>query len=243
MEEPIPNCADGGSERIVPCQVCGKGKLLKESMPGEMVRESVLFLIRKDVPCWDPQGFICMDDLSIYRDRLVRDVLQIEIAESNSIEADVARSIAEQDLLTKNLNEEFETNATLGQKVSDHIASFGGSWPFIGLFMLVLLSWILVNSFILVTRPVDMFPFQLLNLLLAIVAAFQAPIIMMSQNRQAERERLRGEHDYRINLKAEFEIRSLHEKVDHMLIHQWQRLMEIQQVQTDILEELRSAKK
>ncbi len=210
-----------------------------ESMPAEMVRESVAALIRKDLPGWTLQGFICKDDLSIYRAKLVREVFLDEIDETNSIEADVAKSIAEQELLSKNINDEFDAQSTLGQRVSDRVASFGGSWRFIGIFMGVIVVWVIVNSIALIMKPFDAYPFIFLNLVLSCVAAIQAPVIMMSQNRQGEKDRMRSEHDYRINLKAEFEIQTLHEKIDHMLVHQWQRLMEIQQVQTDVLEELR----
>jgi uncharacterized membrane protein len=113
---------------------------------------------------------------------------------------------------------------------------------FIIIFVTVLLAWIAINTVVLLKKPFDPFPYILLNLILSCIAAIQAPVILMSQNRQEGKDRLKAEHDYRVNLKAEFEIRSLHEKIDHMLVHQWQRLMEIQQVQTDLLSELRSPK-
>ena len=100
------------------------------------------------------------------------------------------------------------------------------------------MTWVLVNSVILLVRPFDPFPFILLNLILSCLAAVQAPVIMMSQNRQEAKDRLRSQHDYQVNLKAELEIRHLHDKIDHLLSHQWERLAQIQEVQLDLLSEL-----
>jgi uncharacterized membrane protein len=106
---------------------------------------------------------------------------------------------------------------TFGERLSDNLASFGGSWVFIISFFSILVSWIALNSLLLLTQPFDPFPFILLNLVLSCLAAIQAPIIMMSQNRQEARDRARAEHDYAINLKAEAEVRALHAKVDSLL--------------------------
>jgi uncharacterized membrane protein len=228
--------------RPVKCMVCGKEKTFAESMPAEMVRDSLARIIRKDVPGWMPDGYICRDDLAVYRARLVSEVLEGGIAEADSIESVVAKSIAEQEMVSRNVNEEFDVKATLGQRLADRMASFGGSWTFIIIFMTVLIVWIAINTVALLSKPFDPYPYILLNLVLSCLAAIQAPVILMSQNRQEEKDRVRADHDYRVNLKAEFEIRSLHEKIDHMLVHQWQRLIEIQQVQTDLLSELRSPK-
>ena len=141
-------------------------------------------------------------------------------------------------MLTQNLNDEADETMTFGQRLADRVASFGGSWPFILMFAGVLIVWITINSVSLFSKPFDPFPFILLNLVLSCLAAIQAPIIMMSQNRQNEKDRLKAYNDYRVNLKAELEIRHLHSKIDLLLTHQWQRLLEIQQVQTDLLEEI-----
>ena len=116
--------------------------------------------------------------------------------------------------------------------------TFGGSWRFIGSFAGILFAWIGINLSSLFRQPFDPFPFILLNLILSCLAAVQAPLIMMSQRRQEEKDRLRSRNDYRVNLKAELEIRLLHEKLDHLLLKQWERLAEIQQVQLDIMEEI-----
>ena len=139
--------------------------------------------------------------------------------------------------LSKNVDSEFEGEWTLGERLADRIATFGGSWIFLILFGLFLLVWISINSFILYAHPPDPYPYILLNLILSCLAAIQAPIIMMSQNRQEAKDRLRSEHDYQVNLKADLEIRHLHEKLDHLLSHQWERLAQIQEIQLELLAE------
>ena len=129
---------------------------------------------------------------------------------------------------------------TLGESVADKVASFGGSWRFIIIFFIILLVWIVMNSIVLLFKPFDVYPFILLNLILSCLAAIQAPIIMMSQNRQETKDRRRSENDYKINLKSEIEIRTLHEKVDHLLLDQWSKMMRIQEMQIEILEEIRN---
>jgi uncharacterized membrane protein len=147
-------------------------------------------------------------------------------------------AIRENSLLTQNLQEDSELNPRFGERLADKIATFGGSWIFIISFFVLLSAWMLLNSLILVNRAFDPFPYILLNLILSCMAAIQAPIIMMSQNRQEQKDRIRAEHDYKINLKAELEIKLLSEKMDHLLVHQNKKLLEIQDVQIDYLEDL-----
>jgi uncharacterized membrane protein len=150
----------------------------------------------------------------------------------------VVESLARHETLAQDVEAQFQKKLSLGERLADRIADFGGSWTFILLFAGVILFWILLNAAFLLGRAFDPYPFILLNLLLSCLAAVQAPIIMMSQNRQEARDRLRSENDYRVNLKAELEIRHLHEKLDHLLQHQWERLMEIQQIQIELMNEL-----
>jgi uncharacterized membrane protein len=131
-----------------------------------------------------------------------------------------------------------DTAPTLGERWADKIEEFGGSWTFIILFMIMMVVWIGLNSWVLFFQPFDPYPYIFLNLVLSCIAALQAPIIMMSQNRQEQKDRQRSEHDYKINLKAELEIKLLSEKIDHLLAHQNKKLLEIQEVQTDYLEDL-----
>jgi uncharacterized membrane protein len=150
----------------------------------------------------------------------------------------VIESLARHETLAENVDAQFQKKRSLGERLADRIADFGGSWTFISLFGGFILIWIAINSVLLIARPFDPYPFILLNLMLSCLAAAQAPIIMMSQNRQEARDRLRSENDYRVNLKAELEIRHLHEKLDHLLQHQWERLIEIQQIQIELMNEL-----
>jgi uncharacterized membrane protein len=164
--------------------------------------------------------------------------LESEKGELTSLENEVLTSLRDHETLSKNVDTEFEGEWTLGERLADRIATFGGSWIFLILFGLFLIIWIGVNSFILYAHPPDPYPYILLNLILSCLAAIQAPIIMMSQNRQEAKDRLRSEHDYQVNLKAELEIRHLHEKLDHLLSHQWERLAQIQEIQLELLAEI-----
>ena len=163
--------------------------------------------------------------------------------ELSSLEQAVVTSLARNDMLASDTDAEFEQKLTLGERVADRIADFGGSWPFLFMFGGFILLWMIVNSVLLFVRPFDPYPYILLNLCLSCLAAVQAPVIMMSQNRQESRDRLRSENDYRVNLKAELEIRQLHEKLDHLLQHQWERLVEIQQIQIELMNELSNRSK
>jgi uncharacterized membrane protein len=222
----------------VRCQICGKQKKMSEVVPAEIVREPLVAMIRKTYPDWSSSGFICQADLDKFRADYVKSVLQTEKGELSTLEKEVMKSLREQELLSENINIEFDQKLTLGQRLSDKMADYAGSWGFILTFVGIIILWILINTVLLIFRHFDPYPFILLNLVLSCLAAIQAPVILMSQNRQEARDRLRAEHDYRVNLKAELEIRSLHEKMDHLLKNQWQRLLEIQEIQTDLMEEL-----
>ena len=226
------------NHKTVVCQICRQEKKINEVTPAEVVRPSVASLIKKQHPGWDLNGFICAADLNHFREEYIKNVLVTETGELSALEQDVVKSMKQHELMTKNINAEFESKLTFGEKLSDKIAEFGGSWRFIIVFGIVIFVWIAINIVGLLSKPFDPFPFILLNLVLSTLAAIQAPIIMMSQNRLEARDRMRGEHDYRINLKAELEIRHLHEKIDHLLRHQWQRLLEIQNIQTELMEEI-----
>jgi uncharacterized membrane protein len=222
----------------VRCQICGKQKKMSEVMPAELVREPLVEMIRKTHPDWSPSGFICLADLDQVRTEYVKNVLETEKGELSTLEEDVLKSLKEQELLSENINVEFDQKLTFGQRLSDKLADSAGSWGFIIIFGVVILLWIITNTVLLIFRHFDPYPFILLNLVLSCLAALQAPVILMSQNRQESRDRLRAEYDYRVNLKAELEIRNLHEKMDHLLKNQWQRLLEIQEIQTELMEEL-----
>jgi uncharacterized membrane protein len=220
------------------CQICGKDASRTDLIEASSVRPVVVDVIRKAHPDWSAEGFICMDDLNRFRYDYVRSLIEAERGELSDLEKEVIESLASHEILSTHVDEEFESNLTFGQRLSDKIASFGGSWKFIIIFGCILILWISVNSFLLTFKIFDPYPFILLNLILSCLAALQAPIIMMSQNRQEAKDRLRASHDYQINLKAELEIRQLHQKLDHLLSRQWERLVEIQGVQLELLNEV-----
>jgi uncharacterized membrane protein len=220
------------------CAVCGKMFARRDLLAGAVIRPAVTEEIRRAHPDWSPEQFICRADLATFRGKYVHSLLESEKGELTSLEQDVLRSLREHELLASNVDAEFEQKWTFGERLADKIATFGGSWYFLIVFGVFLLLWIAMNSLVLLWRPVDPYPFILLNLVLSCLAAIQAPIIMMSQNRQEAKDRLRARHDYQVNLKAELEIRQLHEKIDHLLSHQWERLVEIQEVQLELLSEI-----
>ncbi len=225
-------------QETVICQVCRNRKKLSEVLPAAVVRGPLVEMIRKDNPDWSSDGFICISDLNRFRAEYVQDVIKTDRGALSALETQVVESLREQEILSKNVNVEFDRQLTLGERLADRIAEFGGSWRFIIIFACVLFLWVGLNSTLLLFRPFDPYPYIFLNLILSCLAAIQAPVIMMSQNRQEDRDRLRAEYDYRVNLKAELEIRQLHEKVDHLLMNQWQRLLEIQEIQMDLMAEL-----
>jgi len=204
----------------------------------EFIRPSLVEFIKKCVPAFDEKGFICLDDLGQFRKDYVREVLQDEIGELSALDQEVIESLHEHEILSSDIERQFEKKLTFGERLSDRIAEFGGSWKFLISFGAVIFVWIAANVVLLATRAFDPYPFILLNLILSCLAAVQAPVIMMSQNRAEARDRLRAENDYKINLKAELEIRHLHEKIDHLLRKQYNRLFEIQQIQIELLEEI-----
>jgi uncharacterized membrane protein len=225
---------------IVPviCQICKKTKSPHNGMIAELIRPSLLEFIKKKVPDVDSRAFICFEDLGDFRKDYVKEVLEDEIGELSALDHEVIESLEQHEILSADISKQFETKLTFGERLSDRIASFGGSWRFISLFGAVLFGWIILNAVFLLNRGFDPYPFILLNLILSCLAAIQAPIIMMSQNRAEARDRLRAENDYKVNLKAELEIRHLHEKLDHLLSRQYNRLFEIQQIQIELLQEI-----
>ena len=158
--------------------------------------------------------------------------------ETKKINQEMLEQLKNKQIISQNLNTTINQKATFGQKSADAIAKFGGSWPFIFLFVVILGSWILLNTLHFLGLSFDRYPFILLNLVLSCLAAIQAPIVMMSQNRQATRDRIAADHDYQTNLKAELEISLLHEKIDYLMSQQWQQMLELQQLQIELLTQL-----
>ena len=225
------------------CHVCKKPKPPNSGMIAELIRPSLLEFIKKKLPDLESKAFICLADLGEFRKDYIKEVLEDEIGELSALDQEVIESLEQHEILSSDISKQFERKLTFGERLSDHIAEFGGSWKFLISFGAVLVVWIAINGVILVTQAFDPYPFILLNLILSCLAAVQAPIIMMSQNRAEARDRLRAENDYKVNLKAELEIRHLHEKIDHLLRRQYNRLFEIQQIQIELLEEISRQKK
>lgn len=209
-----------------------------EEVQGQDIREGIFNYIKSVYPLFEKNDFISITELNQFRRNYLTYLIIQEKGELAVIDNDVLRAIENNSFLSENIQDLPETNITFGQKVADKVADFGGSWTFIIFFFSFILIWMIINIWVLATKPFDPYPFILLNLILSCLAAIQAPIIMMSQNRQEQKDRQRSEHDYKINLKAELEIKLLHEKMDHILIHQNKKLLEIQEIQTDYLEDL-----
>lgn len=220
------------------CSVCFKAFPINVMVAGALIRDAVVGAITSEHPDWSTEGYICRADLSHYRNKYIQGLLESEKGELSSLEQEVLNSIQAQQVLASNVDKEFEQEWTLGERLADRVASFGGSWTFLIFFTVFITGWITMNTIVFFSRPIDPFPYILLNLLLSCLAAIQAPIIMMSQNRQEAKDRLRSQNDYQVNLKAELEIRHLNEKIDHLLSRQWERLVQIQEIQLDLLSEL-----
>jgi uncharacterized membrane protein len=217
------------------CVICGNTHPRRELFPCETIRKSVANQILGDHRTWGPEDFICKYDLIKLGAGYVHLLLESEKGDLSNLEQEVLRSIRDHELLVMNVDKEFEKRWSLAERLADGMARLGGSWTFILCFGAFLALWIVINTLVLGLHPPDPYPYILLNLILSCLAAIQAPIIMMSQNRQEAKDRLRSQHDYQINLKAELEIRHLHDKLDHLLSHQWDRLVQIQEVQLDLL--------
>jgi len=209
-----------------------------EIVSGSEIRQGVFNLIREEYPDFNGDSILSMDELNRYRRLYLTRLVEQEHGELARIDLDVMRAIQNNSILSENIDVKKKSRRTRGQKLADQIAAFGGSWTFIIAFFSFLMCWMLLNSFLLGQYAYDTYPYILLNLILSCIAAIQAPIIMMSQNRQEQKDRQRAENDYKVNLKAELEIKLLSEKIDHLLVHQNKKLLEIQEVQIDYLEDL-----
>lgn len=216
----------------------------KEIIPsGEQVqlkniRNAIFEFIKRKYPDIEETDFISLGELNQFRRLYLTNLIQEDFGGIADLDKEVLEAIKNNSILSENSQQEIETTSTFGQRVADKVASFGGSWTFIICFFSFIVLWMITNLVLLKSKSFDPYPFILLNLILSCIAAIQAPIIMMSQNRQEQKDRIRAEHDYQVNLKAELEITLLNEKIDYLLAHQNQRLLEIQQIQTDYLEDL-----
>jgi uncharacterized membrane protein len=224
------------------CAITGKAVAAEKCTPCAAIRPSLLRFIRKSRPDLLDSDCVSAEALADITAKFVEDALESELGEITDLERDVIESLRAHDVVSSHPDTALDRR-NFGERVSDKIAQFGGSWVFILSFCGFLALWVVLNTVLWVVRPPDPYPFIFLNLLLSCLAALQAPVIMMSQNRQVARDRRQAQEDYKINLKAELEIRHLHEKVDHLLHHHSQRLLEIQQIQTDLLRQIVSSRR
>ena len=208
-----------------------------ERVSAKNLRQSLLHFINKTHPNFSKSCFLSIEEMNEYREKYISEFLNKKIGNLTEVEKQVIQSVSKNTMISTEVEED-EKEITFGQKLADKVAEFGGSWGFIIFFMTFLVAWILLNVFWLSHHGFDPYPFILLNLILSCIAAIQAPVIMMSQNRQEEKDRERAKKDYKINLKSELEIRELHEKIDHLIIHYQQDLLEIQKTQIDLLENI-----
>ncbi len=211
-------------EKVI-CNICKKEVHENQAYLGGDLRKSLFTLIKKVSPGFAYNSFICRNDLNKYRKEELTELIREESGELNSLEKEVVEPISANKLLSENIEPEIKEELTFDQRMADHIAAFGGSCTFIIIFLVFLLMWMAESIWVLANRSFDPYPFILLNLILSCLAAIQASIIMMSQNRQEQKDIIRSEHDYKISLKAELEIKLLNEKLDHLLIYQNRRLM------------------
>lgn len=217
------------------CAITQKVLPVDELIPVQQLRKPLLHILKQQHPGVDLNGQISLEALMQLRKTYIEQLLTKELGSISDLEKDVIDSISQNEVLSENIDNSAGKKSSLGDRVADKVASFGGSWTFIIIFFIVLIVWMCVNAFLLREKGFDPYPFILLNLLLSCIAAIQAPIIMMSQNRQEAKDRIRGEHDYKINLKAELEVRLLHEKMDHVLQDQKQKLHDIEKMHMEVL--------
>lgn len=225
------------------CEICHKEFSSAKLFPIRLIRNSLFDAICNKDSTINRNGYICYPDLREIRSEHIERLLTADKGVISKLEKEVIASLKKQDILAENINKKFEKKLTFGEKMSDRVAKFGGSWKFILSFFVVMIAWMVFNGFYFYHVSFDPYPFILLNLVLSCLAAIQAPIIMMSQNRQAEKDRLQANEDYCTNLKAELEIQQLHSKLDIFMKHQWESLIELQKIQIELAEDLVHHKK
>ncbi len=236
-----PQKSQKAGKKII-CAVTGKEVPKRKAIPLYSLRPSLADRIRVDFPDIAANAPISIDAVGHYRSKVVEEMMLHDRGELSELDRQVAESMSDHESIVENIEDEFDEKRSLGDVLADHMASFGGSWSFLISFAMVLAVWISFNLYLGEKAAFDAYPFILLNLVLSCIAAVQAPIIMMSQKRQEAKDRLRSLNDYKVNLKAELEIRHLHEKIDYLLSRQWQRLAEMQQLQIEQIQQKRLKK-
>lgn len=211
---------------------------IEEKLLGSSLRKPILDCIRIEHPEFSENSSLSLSELNLYREKYISTYLIQDLDEFTELRKNVLEALKEHSFITDKLEMEDTSDLTFGQKVSDKVATFGGSWTFIISFFVFLFFWAILNVYMLSNKGFDPYPFIFLNLILSCIAALQAPVIMMSQNRLEQKDRERVKNDYMINLKSELEIRMLHDKIDHLIMHQQRELIEIQKVQIEMMNDI-----
>jgi uncharacterized membrane protein len=220
------------------CYVTGAEYDIDDLISGADIREAVIDEIQKDHPDFNDNSYISTRELFKYRQRHMENIVKKEVGQITELEKQVLEKLKSNKFIAEDVEPEIESDASFANRLSDRIAEFGGSWKFIISFLTMMAVWMGLNVFLYQEKGFDPYPFILLNLVLSCLAALQAPIIMMSQNRQEVKDRTRSEHDYQVNLAAELQIRMLHEKLDHLMHNQHRQMIEIQQIQMELIQEI-----
>ena len=222
----------------VACSLCDSVVEGRSLASPQKLENRILDLIKQDRPEWEAKRGICPSCLETYRAKKFIGYLEAEYQKLSELEHAVVSKVTRRGRVSKLVHQDMDTHMRFGERVADKVAQFGGSWRFIGIFAAILIVWMGINSLLIARHPFDPYPFILLNLVLSTLAALQAPVIMMSQNRQAHKDRMQANQDYEINLMAEIEIRDLHDKLDSLRFKQWHELWHIQKRQIELLEHL-----
>lgn len=220
------------------CIVCNNRFTVTEGLFLRDLNDTLKDKIQNTIPDSRDSSFVCLKDIQRIRLQNMQDIIDKDLKKDREMNARLQKELSKDTYVNKNLNDTVHGRLTEGEKLADAVAKFGGSWGFIIIFIIILVTWMGLNVFHVFGMHFDPYPFILLNLFLSCVAAIQAPIIMMSQNRQAQRDRFDAENDYRTNNKSEMEIRILHEKIDQLNEVQWPHILYIQKMQISILSEL-----
>lgn len=220
------------------CIIKGKSYPESEGMLYGQLRPSVQEFLKTLKNDWQKESFISYSALNDLLRAYIASITSEEIKEHQALAKKVQGRFQNDEALRPINPNLGNKELTFGERVSDRIAAFGGSWTFIIIFFVILFGWMIVNALMLEKKAFDPYPFILLNLVLSCIAAVQAPVIMMSQNRQEVKDRERNEYDFKVNVKAETEVRLLHEKIDHLLLHQHQNMVELFQLQLDVMQQL-----
>ncbi len=220
------------------CYVTGAEHDIQDLICGSDIRDAVIDEIQKDHPSFNSDSYISTRELFKYRQRHMEAIVRTEVGKMTELEQQVLEKLKSNKFISDNLEPDIEREYTFAERLSDKIAEFGGSWKFIISFLTMMAVWMSLNIFLYHAKGFDPYPFILLNLVLSCLAALQAPIIMMSQNRQEDKDRIRSEHDYQVNLAAELQIRMLHEKLDHLMHIQHRQMIEIQEIQIELMQEM-----